>query len=373
MKRDGEGLPAYRTVYEALRKRIMEGDFPAGSRLPSKRTAAADFGVSVITVEHAYALLCDEGYAESRERSGFYAAYRRRDSFPVGGDQTVPLPRAPASSGGGASGDSAPAFPHSVYAKTVRRVLTDYEDILYRKSPSGGLTMLRRTIAEYLGRSRGIRANPENIVVGSGAEYLYTLIPMILGRGRVFAVESPSYGKILTIYRASGLDCEELRLGQNGIDSGELERSRAGVLHITPYRSYPSMVTASAAKRHEYIRWAMERDGLLIEDDVESEFAPAIRRAETLYALAPDRVIYINSFSKTLFPSLRAGYMILPDGLTEAYRETAGLLSCTVPVLEQCILNELIARGDFERHLNRMRRRLRKRDGDAPDPGEEKP
>ena len=105
MKRDGEGLPAYRTVYEALRKRIMEGDFPAGSRLPSKRTAAADFGVSVITVEHAYALLCDEGYAESRERSGFYAAYRRRDSFPVGGDQTVPLPRAPASSGGGASGE----------------------------------------------------------------------------------------------------------------------------------------------------------------------------------------------------------------------------------------------------------------------------
>ena len=269
--------------------------------------------------------------------------------------------------------DEAPSFPHSVYAKTVRRVLASYKDILYRKSPAGGLKELRRTIADYLGRSRGIRADPENIVVGSGAEYLYTLIPMILGHRRVFAVESPSYGKILSIYRASGLECEELRLGPNGIDSGELERSRAGVLHITPYRSYPSMVTASAAKRHEYIRWARERGGLLIEDDVESEVAPAIRRAETLYGLDPERVIYLNSFSKTLFPSLRAGYMILPDALTEAYRSGAGLLSCTVPVLEQCVLNELIARGDFERHLNRMRRAMRKQDVSAADPDAEKP
>ena len=369
MKRDGEGLPAYRTVYETLRARIMEGDYPPGARLPSKRTAAEDFGVSVITAEHAYALLCDEGYAESRERSGFYASYRKRDSFPVAAApaRSAPPPREQGTD------ESAPSFPHSVYAKTVRRVLAEYEDILYKKSPSGGLTELRRTIAEYLGRSRGIRADPENIVVGSGAEYLYTLIPMILGHGRIFAVESPSYGKILTIYRASGLDCEELRLGQNGIDSGELERSRAGVLHITPYRSYPSMVTASAAKRHEYVRWARERGGLLIEDDVESEFAPAIRRAETLYALDPERVIYLNSFSKTLFPSLRAGYMILPDSLMGAYRESAGLLSCTVPVLEQCVLNELIARGDFERHLNRMRRRMRKQSPTPADPAGDQP
>ena len=325
MKRDGNGIPAYRTLYEELRRKIIAGDYPPGSRLPSKRTAAADYGVSVITVEHAYELLVDEGYAEARERSGFYASYHRRDSFPVAEDGSPRSARfsAPAQSGE----EEAASFPHSVYAKTVRRVLADYEEILYRRSPSGGLPILKETIAEYLGRSRGIRANPDNIVIGSGAEYLYTLIPMILGHGRIFAVERPSFGKILAIYRASGLTCEELTLGQNGIDSAELERTRASVLHITPYRSYPSMVTASASKRHEYVRWAEERDGLLVEDDVESEFAPAVRRAETLFGLNPARVIYLNSFSKTLFPSLRAGYMILPDGLTEAYREGAGILS----------------------------------------------
>ena len=358
MKRDGNSVPAYRTIYEELRKKIIEGDYPPGTRLPSKRTTAADYGVSVITVEHAYDLLVDEGYAEARERSGFYASYQRRDAFPVAEEGPFRNAGRPSFVPGGE--EDGASFPHSVYAKTVRRVLADYEEILYRRSPSGGLPILKETIAEYLGRSRGIRANPDNIVIGSGAEYLYTLIPMILGHGRIFAVERPSFGKILAIYRASGLDCEELTLGQNGIDSGELERTRASVLHITPYRSYPSMVTASASKRHEYIRWAEERDGLLVEDDVESEFAPAVRRAETLFGLNPARVIYLNSFSKTLFPSLRAGYMILPDGLMDAYREGAGILSCTVPVLEQCVLNELIARGDFERHLNRLRRAMRK-------------
>ena len=353
MKEKDASMPAYRAVYEDMRKKIIAGDYPTGTRLPSKRTAAADYGVSVITAEHAYALLCDEGYAETRERSGTYASYRQKESFPVG-----QIPRAYSGAHIREEG-TGPSFPHSVYAKTVRRVLTECEPILYEKSPPGGMPELKGAIADYLSRSRGIRTAPENIVVGSGAEYLYTLIPLILGRGWTFAVEDPSYGKILQIYRASGLICEELRLGQNGIDSGELERSRASVLHITPYRSYPSMVTASAAKRHEYIRWAAERNGWLIEDDVESEFAPALRRAETLYSLDPDRVIYLNSFSKTLFPSLRAGYMVLPDALMQAYAEGAGQLSCTVPVLEQCVLTELISRGDFERHLNRMRRMRR--------------
>lgn len=347
-------IPSYRAIYEDLRDKIIAGDYPPGTRLPSKRSAAAEYGVSVITVEHAYGLLCDEGYAVSRERSGFFADYRQKDSFPVAEGGSLPLRLPPPESENGA------VFPHSVYAKTVRRALAEYEGILYEKSPPGGLPALKEAIADYLARSRGIRVKPQNVVVGAGAEYLYTLIPLILGHGRRFAVESPSYGKILRVYRASGLDCEELRLGPNGIDSAELERSRADVLHITPYRSYPSMVTATAAKRREYVRWARERNGWLIEDDVESEFAPVLRRAETLFSLDPERVIYLNSFSKTLFPSLRAGYLALPDALLDAYGEGAGYLSCPVPVLEQCVLCELIVRGDFERHLNRMRRRMKK-------------
>ena len=339
---------AYRAVYEDLRQKIVAGDYPAGTKLPSKRQTAADYGISIITAEHAYALLCDEGYAEARERSGFYSSYREKDRFPVGERRTSPPP---------AVSRGELEFPYSVYAKTVRRVLSDYEGILYEKSPAGGLPLLRSVLAEYLGRSRGIRTSPANIILGSGSEYLYTVLPILLGRERIWAVEKPSYGQILRIYRAAGLICEELPLGENGIDSASLENSRAGVLHITPYRSYPSMVTATASKRHEYLRWARQRDGWLVEDDVESEFAPHVRPTETLFSLDGSRVLYMNSFSKTLFPSLRAAYMVLPDPLLPVWEERIGFLSCPVPVLEQCVLAELIGGGDFERHLNRTRRR----------------
>ena len=349
MERSDPGIPAYRFIYEDIRKKIIDGTYPTGRRLPSKRTAAADYGVSVITAEHAYALLCDEGYIESRQRSCYFVSYRARDSFPVGGRHKLPPVTEGDDDGGG--------FPHSVYAKTVRRVLADYEGLLYEKSPTGGLFVLRRAIADYLERSRNITADPGRIFVGSGAEYLYSLMTLILGRDRVFAVESPSYGQILRIYRGSGIECEELRLTPTGIDSAELERSRAEVLHITPYRSYPSRVTASAPKRREYVEWARERGGFLIEDDVESEFAPAPRPTETLYSLAPERVVYLNTFSKTIFPSLRAAYLILPDALMPAYAEKASFLTCTVPSLEQCVIAELIDSGDFERNLNRMRRK----------------
>ena len=195
---NGKDITAYRAVYEDLRQRIVGGDYPPGSRLPSKRQTAADYGVSIITAEHAYSLLCDEGYAEARERSGFYASYRQKDQFPVG-ERRAPLPPAAAHDPGG--------FPYSVYARTVRRVLADYEGILYEKSPAGGLPVLRAALAEYLGRSRGIRADPANIILGSGSEYLYALVPVLLGRDSLFAVESPSYGQILRIYRAAGVRC----------------------------------------------------------------------------------------------------------------------------------------------------------------------
>ena len=358
--RTNESGPAYRTVYEDMREKIVGGDYAHGLRLPSKRSLAAEYGVSVITVEHAYALLCDEGYAEARERSGFFVSYRQKDSFPVKG---VPRPAATAQPSGTSD------FPFSVYARTVRRALADYGNLLTEKSPTGGLPQLRETIAAYLARGRNIRVSPENIVVGSGSEYLYTLIPQLLGRGRIFAVESPSYGQILRIYRAGGIICEELPLGPAGIDSETLERSRANVLHITPYRSYPTMVTASASKRHEYLRWAETRAGYLIEDDVESEFSPLHRPTETLYSLDSTRVIYLNTFSRTVFPGLRMAYMVLPDALRSVFAERAGFLSCPVPTLEQVVLTELIAGGDFERNLNRERRRRKASRAAEPKPG----
>lgn len=347
---------AYLQLYHRLRGDIVSGAYPFGSRLPSKRQLADDAGVSLVTVEHAYAILCDEGYVEARERSGHFAAYRARDCFPGAADaDAVPVPAASAAR---AAED---AFPFSVLARTMRRVLSDYGESLLVKSPNNGCAALRQALADYLARSRGIRVRPSQIVIGSGAEYLYGLIVQLLGREHVYGVEEPSYEKIRRVYRANGVVCDPLRLGADGVRTGELARTEAAVLHVTPFHSFPSGVTASAGKRAEYIRWAHERRGFIVEDDFDSEFTLSSKAEDTVFSLEPERsVIYLNTFTKTIAPSMRVGYMVLPPALLERFARTVGFYSCAVPLFEQYVLAELIRSGDFERHLNRVRRKRRR-------------
>ena len=344
---------AYLQLYHQLRGDIVSGVYPNGKKLPSKRLLAEQTGVSVITVEHAYAILCDEGYLEPRERSGNFVSYSAADCFPVAEPDSVrQLPSAR---------DLADDFPFSVLAKTMRRVLSEYGESILVKSPNNGCTELRKAIAAYLARCRGINVAPSQIVIGSGAEYLYGLIVQLLGRERVFALENPSYEKIRRVYLANGVTCDMLRLGGDGIRTSELARTDASVLHVTPFHSFPSGITASAGKRSEYIRWAHSRGGYIVEDDFDSEFTLSSKAEDTLFSLEPKRsVLYLNTFSKTIAPSMRLGYMVLPESLTDAFEQSVGFYSCTVPVFEQYVLAELLSNGDFERHINRVRRRRRK-------------
>ena len=344
---------AYLQLYHQLRGDIVSGVYPNGKKLPSKRLLAEQTGVSVITVEHAYAILCDEGYLEPRERSGYFVSYSAADCFPIAEPDSVrQLPSAR---------DLADDFPFSVLAKTMRRVLSEYGESILVKSPNNGCTELRKAIAAYLARCRGINVAPSQIVIGSGAEYLYGLIVQLLGRERVFALENPSYEKIRRVYLANGVTCDMLRLGGDGIRTSELARTDASVLHVTPFHSFPSGITASAGKRSEYIRWAHSRGGYIVEDDFDSEFTLSSKAEDTLFSLEPKRsVLYLNTFSKTIAPSMRLGYMVLPESLTDAFEQSVGFYSCTVPVFEQYVLAELLSNGDFERHINRVRRRRRK-------------
>ena len=198
-------------------------------------------------------------------------------------------------------------------------------------------------------------------MVGAGAEYLYGLIVQLLGRERPFALEDPCYAQIRRIYEANGASCTPLPMGEDGIQSAALAGCGAGVLHVTPYHSYPSGVTASAAKRHEYDAWVRERGSLIVEDDYESEFSLLRKVVETVFAAAPmQNVIYMNTFSRTVSPSLRVGYMVLPRRLVSVFHLKVGFYSCSVPAFEQYVLAELLDSGDFERHVNRIRRRERK-------------
>ena len=347
--------PAYLQLYMELRDDIVNGIYPLDSKLPSKRVLSADTGLSSITVEHAYGLLCDEGYVESRQRSGYYVIFRTDDGFASSASKDLDLTSLSCNT------DTAVTFPFSVLAKTMRNVISNTGEAILERSPNGGSLVLRNAIRLYLAQSRGIIADARQIIIGSGAEQLYSLLIKLLGKNKVYAIETPSYHMIEQVYTQAEVSTQKLPLGAEGIDTDALKNCRADILHISPYRSFPSGVTATASKRHEYLRWAEKENRLIIEDDFESEFSVSTKPEETLFShTKKNNVIYMNTFSKTISPSLRVGYMVLPPVLAENYETELGAYACTVPTYIQYVLAELIANGDFQRHINRVRRAKRK-------------
>lgn len=352
---DKKKRPAYLQLYRLLKNDIIEGIYPCGSKLPSKRLLANEVEVSIITVAHAYALLCDEGYAESRERSGYFVIFRQADGFASSADPSDVKAHAPHTL------SAYPSFSPAILSKTIRKVLSDFPDVIFENSPNAGCIELREAIRAYLARNRGIHVSMDQIIIGSGAEYLYRLIIKLLGRNKIYAIETPAYEKLEQIYHAAEAACELLPLSNNGIDSKALALSKADVLHTTPYRSFPSGITASASKRHEYIRWANQGSRFIIESDYGSEFSVSSQPMEPLFVLSNhDNVIYLNTFSRTISSSMRVGYMVLPRQLVKPFEEKLGFYACTVPTFEQYVLTELISSGSFERHINRVRRNKRK-------------
>ena len=354
-KIDKRSHPIYLQIYKQIKNDIIVGNYPYNTKLPSKRLLADETETSTVTVEHAYELLCDEGYVESRERSGFFVIFRNKDGFALSSDVLIPPVEITRSR------QSSTAFPFSVLAKTMRAVIGEFGEKILEKSENKGCVSLRLAIKRYLAKNRGISVDIEQIVIGSGAEYLYGLIIELLGRERTYGIESPSYKKIEQVYRAYEVPYEGLRLSNDGIDGAALAKTNANVLHTTPYRSYPTGVSASASKRYEYVRWANNGNRYIIEDDFESEFSVSTKPEDTLFSLSDgDNVIYLNTFSKTISPSLRVGYMVLPRRLVCKFDKRLGFYSCTVPSFEQYVIARLIQNGDFERHINRVRRQKRK-------------
>lgn len=376
--------PAYMQLYRQLRDDIVNGYYSLGDRIPSKRLLAEETGTSVITTDHTLSLLYEEGYIEIKERSGCFVIYtspadRKKssahaengaslstskntapsDSIPDPEEFPASYPPSPALAIQEAVEES---FPFSSFAKTMRRVLSNYGETILTRSPNFGTPEFRSAIANYLARARGILVSPDQILIGSGSEYMYSLIVQMLGREQLFGIEDPSYEKIRKVYEANGVSVDLLKMGHRGITSKALQATKAHVLHVTPYHSYPTGITADASKRAEYIRWAKENHAIIIEDDMDSEFTLSTKAEDTIFSLAPDHtVIYMNTFTRTISPSIRCGYMVLPASLSDALKAKIDFYSCTVPVFDQYVIAEFIAQGDFERHINRVRRMLRRK------------
>lgn len=351
----------YHYLYQCLKDDIVRGEIPAGKKLPSKRSFAQNLGVSIITVENAYAQLQAEGYIYSVPKKGFYIR------------EIAELPLAKESSEGRmpeqvvlrkkyladfVNNQTNPEqFPFSVWSKLIRETLLNRHRELMETPPCGGVWELRRAICNQLKQFRNMEVSPEQVIVGAGTEYLYGLLIQLLGHDKIYAVEDPGYHKIAKIYMNNRVACRFVPVGKNGICVGELERSGAHVAHISPAHHFPTGIVTPVGTRYDLLGWATKGEGrYIIEDDYDSEFRLTGQPIPTLQSIdRSERVIYINTFTKTLSSTIRIGYMILPEHLLEEFTERLSFYSCTVSNFEQYTLARFIDEGYFEKHIHRMR------------------
>ena len=360
---DRGGLPLYEYLYRRIRADILGGVLAAGERLPSKRSLAEHLRVSVITVETAYQQLEAEGYVHTLPKRGFFVS-------PV---DRVPTATAPASISPepvtpvwqldlSRNRADTSRFPVATWARLTRQVLS--EGVFLAPAPHQGLLELRQAIADDLRDFKGMAVLPEQIVIGAGAEYLYLLLAQLLGPdgNAVFAVEDPGYPKIRQVYGKCGVLCRPVPLDRQGMDLEALAASGAAVAHISPAHHYPTGLVTPIGRRQALLRWAEDRGGYIIEDDYDSEFRFTGRPIPTLQSIdSGGRVIYMNTFSLTISPSMRVGFMVLPPRLLERYRRELDFYACTVPALDQHVLARFLDRGCYEQHLSRMRKEYRLR------------
>ncbi len=350
------GVPLYEALYRCIRADILSGTLPAGEKLPSKRSLAANLEVSKITVEAAYDQLLSEGYIRSVQKVGYFVeAVERTGRKQLPPAAPEPAAEAPILDLTGGTGH----FPFSVWSKLQREVMLDYGEKLLLPIPNQGIWELRQAISQHLAQFRGMHVSPENILIGAGTDFLCNLLIQLLGRDKTYAVEEPGYGKIRRIYAAGGVRCVSAPLDGKGVLPRGIQN--ADVLHFSPSHHFPSGLVTPVGRRTELLDWAMERpDRYIIEDDYDSEFRFDAHPMPTMESLDhAGRVIYMNTFSKTLAPSIRISYLALPEALMERFREKLGFYSCTVPSFEQYTLARFLSRGHFEKHINRMRKAYR--------------
>lgn len=356
--------PLYEQLYRAVRADIMSGALAGGERLPSKRQLAANLRVSQITVETAYGQLLAEGYIASEPRRGYFVQAQLAVPSPVKAAPAVPSAQPAPSPDAGCLYDFRTnivdngCFPFSTWARLSRSVLSEYSDRLLRATDPCGAAELREQIARYLRDFRGINISPDNILVGAGSEYLMQLVIQLLGRDRVYGLENPGYRKLYQIFAATGTAVKPLPLDKNGLRADELAKSDASVVYLTPSHHFPLGTVMPVQRRLEILRWASAApDRYIIEDDYDSEFRYASRPIPALGELdRAGRVVYVNTFAKSLAPGLRIGYLVLPDALMARYRERFSLYSSTVPSFDQHTLAAFLRTGAFERHISRSRK-----------------
>ncbi|WP_114167121.1 PLP-dependent aminotransferase family protein [Exiguobacterium sp. TNDT2] len=356
-------VPLYEQLYLHIRQAIVDDTLTTGTKLPSKRKLGEFLDVSQTTVELAYAQLLAEGYIESLPRKGFYVLpqeelYVRRGSSviePLPVKKTYEFDLYP-------SQIDTTAFPFERWRRHLKQVVSEeHHDLLSLGSVQGDF-VLRQEIATYLYHSRGVHCSPEQIVVGSGTEQLLPQLLELLPDTTTFGIEDPGYPLTRQLFAHQRRTFIPIPVDESGVRVDMVEQASIDALYVTPAHQFPTGTILSVSRRQRLLNWASERQTYVIEDDYDSEFRYSGKPIPSLQSMDQnERVVYLSTFSKSLMPSLRIGYMVLPPPLLNRYRERYRHFTCSVPRFEQHTLAEFMATGDFEKHLNRMRKTYRRK------------
>lgn len=357
----------YMYLYQCIKNDILDGKIPVGMKLPSKRSFAKNLGVSTITVENAYAQLQAEGYIYSIAKKGFFAAdvserVRGEKKTCINVENFVLAANPSYRFDFVSNRNQAENFPFATWVKLMREVMSEKKEELMMTAPSGGVIELREAICQHMKQFRNMEVNPNQVIVGAGTEYLYGLLIQLFGREKIYAIENPGYDKLLKIYESNGVTCRYIDMDEEGIQTSMLEQSGAQIAHISPAHHYPTGKVMPVSRRYELLAWAVkDEERYIIEDDYDSEFRLVGKPLATLQSIdVSGKVIYMNTFTKSLSSTIRISYMVLPPHLLEKFYETLGFYACTVSNFEQYTLARFINDGYFEKHINRMRNYYRR-------------
>jgi GntR family transcriptional regulator / MocR family aminotransferase len=350
----------HRQIETAIRDAIRAGRLPRGASLPPTRLLAADLGVSRGVVVEAYQQLVAEGYLTSRAGS-----FTRIAIGPERAERAVrpAPPEAPAVDFSPCRADVS-HFPRTAWLRSVRRVLREAPDEQFGSVGGRGAPALHRALAEYLNRVRGTSARPDDVVVCTGyAQGIALVIEVLVKSGaKRLAVEDPcADDDAVPVARGAGLEVVGVPVGDDGVRVDALDRIDADALVLTPSHQWPTGAVLSADARSAVLRWAQLRGALIVEDDYDAEYRYDRAPVGAMQGLAPDRVIYAGTASKTLAPGLRLGWLVAPSELVAAIAEAKTLADRGSPILDQLAFADFLARGEFDRHLRRMRPLYRRR------------
>lgn len=336
----------YMELYNYIKDAIIDGKMEPNEKLPSKRRMAEYLNISLNTVMEAYNLLLDEGFIVSVPKKGYFVVpfdlsikNEKSDTKLLDEDKKMKYDLR-------TNNIDSKHFPFYTFYKISKNIL--YSEDIMEKSPSFGNIKLRNTIKKYLYETRGINVNPANIIIGSGIEYLLTNLIDILD-SRSYAIENPGYNKIKKLIQNNNKKVELLPLDNEGVVIDNIE---SDILYITPSNQFPTGIKMSMKRKTEIASWAKDNK-YIIEDDFDSEFKYLSNTSLSLFDLNKEHTIILQTYSRSLSPSFRIAYMILPDELISKYIERFSFYSSTVSTIDQLILEEYISSGAYSRNINR--------------------